>query len=56
VDIRFEAGVPVAINGVEMNLTELLESIETITGEPALAVLQRAASGELPDSAGSPLA
>jgi argininosuccinate synthase len=41
VDIRFEAGVPVAINGVDMTLTELLESIETITGEPALAVLQR---------------
>jgi argininosuccinate synthase len=46
VRIRFEDGVPVSINGVEMPLTELLESIETITGEPALAVLQRAGAGE----------
>ena len=49
VNIRFEAGVPVAINGVDMTLTELLESLETITGEPALEVLQRAGSGELID-------
>ena len=41
-EIRFEDGVPVAINGVEMTITELLESLETITGEPALAVLHRA--------------
>jgi argininosuccinate synthase len=41
VDIRFEEGVPVAINDVEMPLVELLESIETITGEPAFAVLNR---------------
>lgn len=41
VNIRFEDGMPVAINGVDMTLTELLDSIETITGEPALAVLQR---------------
>jgi argininosuccinate synthase len=46
VNIRFEEGVPVAINGVEMTLTELLESLETITGEPALAVLQRVGGGE----------
>jgi argininosuccinate synthase len=42
VDIRFENGSPVAINGVDMTLTELLDSLEIITGEPALAVLQRA--------------
>ena len=41
-DIRFVDGVPVSINGVDMTLTELMESIETITGEPALDVLQRA--------------
>ena len=34
-------GLPVAINGVEMTLAELWESIETITGESALRVLQR---------------
>ncbi len=56
VNIRFEAGVPVAINGVDMTLTELLESLETITGEPALAVLQRVGGGELPGPAESPRA
>jgi argininosuccinate synthase len=45
-DIRFDDGVPVSINGVEMTLTELLESIETITGEPALGVLQRVGAAE----------
>jgi argininosuccinate synthase len=54
VNIRFEAGVPVAINGVDMMLTELLESLETITGEPALAVLQRVGRGELTGPAESP--
>jgi len=47
VDIRFEGGLPVAINGVDMTLTELFESIETITGEPALAVLQRVGGGDV---------
>jgi argininosuccinate synthase len=56
VNIRFEAGVPVAINGVDMTLTELLESLETITGEPALAVLQRAGAGEFTAPAESPRA
>lgn len=41
VDIQFDAGVPVSINGVVMPLAELFESVETITGESALAVLQR---------------
>lgn len=45
-DVRFEDGLPVAINGVDMTLTELFESIETITGEPALAVLQRVGGSE----------
>jgi argininosuccinate synthase len=40
-DIAFEHGVPVAINGVVMSLVELLESLETITGEAALTVLDR---------------
>jgi argininosuccinate synthase len=40
-DIAFEDGLPVAVNGVPMMLTELMESIETITGEPALYVLDR---------------
>jgi argininosuccinate synthase len=41
VDIRFADGMPVSINGVEMTLTELMESLETITGERALCVLDR---------------
>jgi argininosuccinate synthase len=45
-DIRFEDGVPVSINGVDMTLTELLESLETITGEPALVVLQRVGAAQ----------
>jgi argininosuccinate synthase len=40
-DVRFEDGVPVAVNGVEMTLSELVDSLETITGEPALQVLER---------------
>lgn len=40
-EIAFRDGLPVSINGVEMTLTELMESIETITGEPALYVLDR---------------
>jgi len=39
--IAFEAGVPVAVNGIPMTLIELIDSVETITGEPALSVLQR---------------
>jgi argininosuccinate synthase len=39
--IGFHDGIPVSINGVEMTLTELMESIETITGQPALQVLDR---------------
>ena len=39
--IGFNGDVPVSINGVDMTLSELIESLETITGEPALAVLDR---------------
>jgi argininosuccinate synthase len=41
VEIRLEPGLPAEINGIEMSLSELLDSIETITGEPALTVLSR---------------
>ncbi|MGE0041106.1 MAG: argininosuccinate synthase [Vicinamibacterales bacterium] len=32
VEIRFEAGVPVTVNGVEMPLAELIDSLSTIAG------------------------
>ena len=41
-EIGFESGVPVAINGIHMTLTELLESIETISGRSALEILSAA--------------
>ena len=41
-DIDFDSdGVPASINGVPMTITELMESIETITGERAVHVLDR---------------
>ena len=46
-EIAFEAGVPVAVNGVAMTLPELMESLETITGEPAPCVLARACQQSL---------
>jgi argininosuccinate synthase len=42
VEIRFEGGVPAAINGVSMTVTEAIESIETIAHASAIAVLERA--------------
>lgn len=36
VDVTFDAGVPVSINGVPMNLVELLQSLETIAGAHAV--------------------
>src|SRR5262245_42900130 len=42
VELRFADGAPVAINDIPMSLTEVLESVETISGEAAIAVLQRA--------------
>jgi argininosuccinate synthase len=43
--IRFAAGLPVALNEVPMSLSELLESVETITGVAAFEVLQIAVTG-----------
>jgi argininosuccinate synthase len=40
--IRFEKGIPVAINGIRMTLTELFESVETISGRSALEILSLA--------------
>jgi argininosuccinate synthase len=40
-EIEFAAGAPVAINRVPMTLTELMESIETISGTCAIDVLTR---------------
>jgi argininosuccinate synthase len=39
--IGFADGAPVSVNGVDMTVTEVMESIETITGQPALCVLDR---------------
>jgi argininosuccinate synthase len=38
-EIQFADGTPVAINGVPMTLTELMESVETISGTRAIDVL-----------------
>jgi argininosuccinate synthase len=40
--VRFEDGLPTAVNGIRMTLTELIESIETISGHRALEVLSLA--------------
>lgn len=37
VEVRFEDGVPVAVNGVPMPLTELIESVATIAGHHGIA-------------------
>ena len=42
VEIHFADGSPYAVNGIPMSLTELMESIETITATPAIEVLQLA--------------
>lgn len=41
-DITFAHGSPVSVNGIPMTITEVLESIETITGEAAIDVLHLA--------------
>jgi argininosuccinate synthase len=41
-EIAFERGLPVAVNGVPMTLTELIESVATIAAAPAAAVFQAA--------------
>ena len=41
VDIGFEKGIPVSVNGVAMPLTELIESLATIAGEHGVGRLDR---------------
>ena len=50
-DIAFANGIPVSVNGIPMTITEVLESVETITGEAAVDVLQLA-HAELNGAAG----
>lgn len=38
-DITVHEGVPTAVNGVELSLAELVDSLEVITGQPALPLL-----------------
>jgi argininosuccinate synthase len=42
ISLRFAEGAPVELNEIPMMLTEILESLETITGRPAADVLQAA--------------
>jgi argininosuccinate synthase len=48
-ELAFSRGVPVAVNGVVMTLTELMESVQTISGLPPIDVI-RQAYRELPPS------
>jgi len=41
-EIAFERGLPVSVNGVPMTLTELIESIATIADAPPAAIFQAA--------------
>jgi len=41
-DIAFANGIPVSVNGIPMTITEVLESVETITGEAAVDALHLA--------------
>jgi argininosuccinate synthase len=41
-EIAFEGGLPVSVNGVAMTLTELIESVATIAAAPAAVVFQAA--------------
>jgi len=41
-EIAFEGGLPVSVNGVPMALTELIESVATIAAAPAALVFQAA--------------
>jgi argininosuccinate synthase len=42
ISLRFAEGVPVDLNGIAMTAAELVESVETITGLPAVDVLHLA--------------
>ncbi len=44
-EISFEAGLPVAVNGVRMTLTELIESVTTIAGNHGVGRVTHEASG-----------
>lgn len=44
-EIAFEAGLPVAVNGVPMTLTELIESVTTIAGNHGVGRVKDEASG-----------
>jgi argininosuccinate synthase len=44
-EIAFEAGLPVAVNGVPMTLTELIESVTTIAGNHGIGRTKDDASG-----------
>ena len=48
-ELAFSRGVPVAVNDVVMTLTELMESVETISGLPPIDLLRQACR-ELPPS------
>jgi len=41
-EIAFERGLPVSVNGVPMTLTELIESVATIADAPAAVIFQAA--------------
>jgi argininosuccinate synthase len=45
VEIEFESGVPVRANGIEMPLTELIESLETIAGAHGIGRLDMVENG-----------
>jgi argininosuccinate synthase len=47
VDVDFESGTPVRINGIEMPLLDMIESLETIAGSHGVGRLQRIV--QLPD-------
>jgi len=51
-EIAFERGLPVSVNGVPMSLTELIESVATIADAPPAAILQ-AAQEALGDASGA---
>jgi argininosuccinate synthase len=44
-EISFESGLPVAVNGVPMTLTELIESVTTIAGNHGVGRVTHEASG-----------
>ena len=52
-EIVFEGGLPVAINGVPMSLTELIESVSTIAEAPAAAIFQAAHQALGADASGA---